>query len=97
MSAFKSNAVCVAVLIGLFASLVLSTLPSPTSDFCAVSFTHSPPSYLKNSPCAGWEIITSERSLSCSAPAASVAGSHTAVAASYAITWPSVTPVVFTS
>ena len=28
--AFKSNAVCVAVLIGLFASLVLSTLPKPT-------------------------------------------------------------------
>ena len=27
------NAVCVAVLIGLFASLVLSTFESPTSDF----------------------------------------------------------------
>ena len=35
--AFKSNAVCVAVDIGLFASLVLSTFPSPTSPLTKVT------------------------------------------------------------
>ena len=32
-SSFKANAVCVAVLIGLFTSLVLSALPKPIIDF----------------------------------------------------------------